>query len=341
MFKIPYKKIISLPYQLAHAFRVLLFDLGISKRKKLGAYVVSVGNMSFGGTGKTPFTIALAKYLSKESNLKVAILTRGYKAKLKDFPKILNPNNLSKDDLQTISPSLIGDEPYMMLQEFIKFYEENNKEICLVVDPSRYRGGSEILKKHDIDVFILDDGMQHIQLERDLNIVIENTNEDGFYRELPWALNKADLLVYSKVDDNWVQKHPNKPYMRYKLSLSEPLEPNKGVLAFSAIGDSKSFFKMLEAHLKDLEKNSPGQNLTPFRSKSFPDHHSFTLSEVMTLVESGMNLICTRKDYIKIPDQYKKEFVVADLILEFSPVDLLGEIKGRVIDERRNDVEPR
>jgi tetraacyldisaccharide-1-P 4'-kinase len=372
------KKIISFPYQLAHALCSWSYDAGIFKKKRLPVYTISVGNISFGGTGKTPFTIELAKYLCKHG-FRVAVLTRGYKASssLLDFHPLLlqsgiceslaayteiPPGDRHKTQNLDFDAAKVGDEAYLMWQEFRKC----GLDIPVLIDKDRFRAGMAIIRKaafkqgSGYDVFILDDGLQHLALERDLDIVLHNVNEQGFFRE--FASAEADFVVYTKVSDEWIKKNPDKNYLKYQISLG-PLDLKKGVYAFSAIADSRSFFQELENLLKArLAENIPNTSVladrgsassqpqldsTPnmskqfifhpdkdpklaFTTKTFPDHHLFSGDEVRKLLSTGMNLVCTPKDYVKIPDAYKTQVLSVDLVPEFGSGSLLESIVRRI-----------
>lgn len=326
------KFIISIPYQLIHAFRELLYKLGLFKSKKLDAYVISIGNMSFGGTGKTPFTIELAKHLVQNTNLKIGILTRGYKAK-RDF-KTQGPVILStKDSNENISVDDIGDEAYLMWQQL----KELDSELFMVISPKRYEAGLEALEKHDIDVFILDDGMQHLQLHRDLEILLKNLNEKGYYREFPlFAEGKADYTFYTKVNSDWIEDNPTVASVEYSISLVRDLDPEKGVLAFSGLGDSPSYFELFYDF---LQKTPGGEKLLKtrgFATKAYPDHHDFIADDVRELLSTGMNLVCTLKDYVKIPEDYRNQVIPVKLSVGIRPTIILDEIRGKVIDGTTN-----
>ncbi len=313
------KSFISFPYQLVHALRCSLYDLKILQKKKLPAYVISIGNLSFGGTGKTPITIALAKYLSKQG-LQVAVLTRGYKSQAKRYPIIINCSAFNAQD-PTITVNDIGDEAMEMLMEF------SDTNITLVIDPNRYRGGMAAYEQKKIDVFILDDGLQHIQLDRDLEIILKNVNESGFYREFPWAEAKADQLIYTKVSDEWIRNNPGKKYAKFNLGLTKKLHPKTKLGVFTAVADPITLVKNIREH---LEGQGHSEELHIER-RFYPDHHSFSLGEVKEVLALGINIICTRKDFVKIPQEYRDKFIEAKIDVKFGPSDFEATVHKGVV----------
>ena len=157
-------------------------------------------------------------------------------------------------------------------------------------------------------------------------------------REFPSALGGADILIYTKVDEDWIQQNnlrsEQQAYLRYGVSLRSPLDPNKDICLITAIADPETLFKQFKTQLPDLvaQQSSAGE---PYKEprlclKSFPDHHYFSLAEVNQLKSLGMNLVCTLKDFVKIPESSRNSFIPLDLSLELQPQDLLSRIKGKL-----------
>lgn len=319
------KKIISFPYQLVHSFRRVLYDLKIIKRKKLDAFVISIGNISFGGTGKTPFTISLAEKLL-DAGLSVGILTRGYGSKKKpNYPVVLSTSLKPLDEGLVVDE--IGDEAFLIYQSL------KDKGVLVSVDPNRYRAGLYSLKLEKIDVFILDDGLQHLALHRDLDILIKNSRESGFYREFPTVERRVDYVFYTKVSPDFKNEHPDKNTIQYKIKLRKEADFNRGFYVFTAIGDPNSFFELIKSHLVGLSENS--KPIKEMRFKSFRDHHYLSQAEVRELLSSGMNLVCTAKDFVKIPPMYEDLVNPVDLLLDIDS-SVMEDIVGRVKYARTN-----
>lgn len=312
------KKIISLPYQIAHALRVNLYKaLGLYHHKKLPVPVISIGNLSFGGTGKTPTSIAIANFFAN-NGYKVCVLTRGYKSKNNKKTTLIN---CKLENIDQFKAESIGDEACEMLEAFHK----NNHEIILGIGKDRYSTGLEAIQKFNCNLIILDDALQHIQLDRDIEIILKNINEEGFLREFDLAEKKADFVIYTKVNKNWQKQHPEKISASFNLSLTKELDTNKGIGIFTGIGDPKTFFSMVVDHLK--EKNLSNIAIKKF---FFPDHYQFNLEEVTRVLTLGINLISTKKDLVKIPKELRASFIVTELKLEFNPNDFLEMLLDKV-----------
>ncbi|MFM7457103.1 MAG: tetraacyldisaccharide 4'-kinase [bacterium] len=321
--KAKFKKIISIPYQVMHELHKLLYRKGFLKAKKLPVPVISIGNISFGGTGKTPFTIYLAERLLRIFNKKICILTRAYKSRIpkSSLPIVIDGNNikqfLDSEYVQGVKETehvFIGDEATLMLELIQK-----DPKISMAIDSNRYAAAIKSIQESDAQLFILDDAQQHLKLEKDFKIILININESGYYREFPAILKNADCLIYSKVDNHWLLKEENKNKIAlvYKIKLSKEIDKNKSVTAFAGLADTDYFFKLLEDNLKNQFFYKKINTI------KFPDHHGYSIDEIEALISLDENLICTAKDLVKIPSEYQKFFIVANLELKIINEDIL------------------
>jgi tetraacyldisaccharide 4'-kinase len=310
------KKIISTPYQLAHLIRESLFNLkcklGFSKKNTLARPVISIGNISFGGTGKTPFCYELVKYLSLQG-LKVGILSRGYKSNFEQscaFFSSLNHKYSAKD---------IGDEPLMLANKF----KDTNLEVFFAIGKDRYTNAQALIDlESEIDVLVLDDGLQYFKLKRDIEIILENVQEQGFYREFDFALKKADFLIYTKADDDWMSKNLEKNSMKFNLVLTKKLHYETDVGVFTGIADYITLTKMLKRHINQEFQRNDAQ----VKVLNYPDHHFFNLQEISDAINLGIELITTEKDWVKIPEEFHSYFNLVKVEQEFQPKDLMAKI---------------
>lgn len=253
------------PYAFGVSLKNFLYDKEIKKPKKLPVPVISVGNLSVGGTGKTSFVIHLANLLKEK---RVCILLRGYKRKSKgilsvsEYGKILT--NWEK----------AGDEAYLLAKLL--------PHACVVVAENRYEGGLFAIKRFNPELIILDDGFQHRKLHRDLDVVLLKKKDINDYllpygnlREPLSSLKRADILILSYQDVEPFEFRMEKPTFKMFREFNSLLDADfreitlehlrdKEVIAFSGLGDNEQF-------LKTLKKLG-------FRVKefiSFPDHYDY------------------------------------------------------------------
>ncbi len=292
----------------------------LSKQKRLPCKVISIGNITTGGTGKTPATIAIADE-AKKRKLKPVILTRGYKGTAKE-PVLINfplQQALLSDKMAVleISPITVGDEAFMIAKKL--------SDVPIVKYHDRYQGGVYALEKlkpyfenHQI-VFILDDGFQHWGLYRDIDIVLVDGIDPfgnrkmlpfGVLRELPRELKRADILVITKrKNEELLSKlrliNPKAPVFNSEYKIRDIKYPNgdsfpaselknKKIYAFCGVAQSESF--------KDIVL-SLGADVTYFNEYS--DHYRYKERDLITIKNKSDKLKCdflltTEKDIVKI-----------------------------------------
>jgi len=300
--------LISKLYGLGAYVRRKIYYNGLKKRKYLPVPVISIGNLSTGGTGKTPFTIFLAKKFQKEG-YRVCVLSRGYRRKSRGTIIVSDGENIH------CSWEEAGDEPYLIASEGIP----------VVVSNSRYHGGLKALHAIKPDVFILDDGFQHFQLYRNLDILLIDATKpfwedklipSGFLREPVEFYRYADLLIINRLnrlDKNEKEKFLSKVYTLKKpffvsieevkgLSNRKKIYPlniltEKKVGIFSGLGNNNQFFSFV-SNLGKKYRFKIGEKV------SFPDHHSYAELKL----PAGHDLwLTTEKDIIKLPDSIIKD----------------------------------
>lgn len=318
------------PFSYLYKSAVLVRIAIYKKRKKkfLPGFVVSVGNLTVGGTGKTPAACLLAEW-ALEMGYRPAILSKGYGGKNKK--KILEVSDGKKI---YAGPLEAGDEPYLMAKRL--------KNVPVVISQSRHEAGLLSHKKHDTNFFILDDGFQHLALARDLNLVlVDGSNPFGNGHLLPWGplreplqqIERSDAVIITRSNSNNV--YENGKYLLEKMSglktlfrcdhlpdeVVFPLDgriyeadflSGKRVVAFAGIGNTDAF----KNTLTDL-----GAEVIYF--EKFLDHHYYIAEEIQTLhakkeeLEADI-LLTTEKDWVRIEnaDFLKKD--MAYLKIRFS-----------------------
>ena len=295
--------------------RARLYQSGLWRQKSLRAPVISVGNISWGGTGKTPFTIWLAGRL-QSAGLRVSVLTRGYRRTSKKRLQILPPGTSPQDARDS------GDEVQLYLRHL---------KLPVGVSASRHEAGRLLEKRFPVDLHLLDDGFQHLALRRDLDFVlVDAENPWGGHRwgprllrERPSALMRADgilltrcELVTSGAGDNSPsgslqaavrRLNPRAHIFTLRTKLLHFVEARKAdtvpaedfhpgrPAAFCGLGNPRSFFRMLEQ-----------AGIETVVSKTFPDHHRYRSSDLellRNLVKANRAdcLLTTEKDLVNLP----------------------------------------
>lgn len=288
----------SLFYGLISNVRNTLYDRGILKEIKVDAKVISVGNLTTGGVGKTPVVMALAKHFVEKGE-KVAIITRGYGGKLSN-KKV----NVISDGINLFqSAEMAGDEAYLLAV---------NLNMCAVLTcKNRVKAAKYAIEKFGVTRIILDDAFQHRQIYRDTNILLVDS-EMGFgnekllpagpLREGTEAFKRVDkLIIMNKTNDlqraEKLAKIMGKkfkcksfvcsatPDYVYNIKTGDNLVSGEAVTAVCAIGQPTQFFRFLEHNYEILKR------------VTFDDHHRYTKSDISKI--KG-NIITTEKDAVKL-----------------------------------------
>ncbi len=296
----------SVPYGWMGRLRSALYARGLLQAKQLPCPVISVGNLTAGGTGKTPLVMALAGEL-KEKGIPVAVLSRGYKAKQTSEVVVSNGQRIR------LSCGETGDEPYLMAKRL--------KGIPVLIGKDRFFNGRIALQRFGVRGVILDDGFQRLQLRRDLNILLVDSTigfgdghllPRGILREPLTHLRRADLFMLTKVEDREACQplerflkriHPPAPVFHSRYEPSglvgpgeewEEVESLKGrsVLALSGIAHPFSFLSLLKKC-----------GMKVIKEAAFPDHHRYTRSDIASLEDAAKGadwIVTTEKDLVRL-----------------------------------------
>jgi tetraacyldisaccharide 4'-kinase len=270
---------LSTVYSFASAFRNQLYDRGLLPARRLGRPVVSVGNISVGGSGKTPFVIALGELL-KARGITFDVLSRGYGRKSKGV-RVVDPAGLAEE---------FGDEPLLIARKL---------KVPVVVGEDRCQAGVAAEKRCETRLHLLDDGFQHRQLARDFDIVLV-TPEDARDRLLPsgrlreplTALGRADAVVLMSGADPQAFPAAKSLWRARRGILPQDVPPRP--VAFCGIARPKSFF---------LQLTKAG--IEPAGEAVFRDHHHYTKDDIHDLLhlaqksEAG-GFVTTEKDAVNL-----------------------------------------
>ena len=311
--------VFSLIYEQLVNLKLTMYRWGWAKKERLGCYVISLGNVTVGGTGKTPTAPHLAREIS-DMGYRVAILNRGYRAKWRGEVGIVSDGHTLKMDAETA-----GDEAFMLAKHL--------PNVPVLIGAQRAVTGRYAIEHFGAEVAILDDGYQHWQLERDMDILLVdavNVFGNGYLlprgtlREPLSHIDRADVCLMTKVDqaapgaiahiwetfrsynqDGLILESIHQPRQFVRLSDwyediaagGVPVTEMEGkkVLAVSAIGNPASF----EQTLADL-------GIEMVESMRYPDHHDYgerDMAEVLYRAETlGVEaIVITEKDAVKVP----------------------------------------
>lgn len=267
-------------YRIIIAFRRYMYRHGVLKSTSLTVPVIIVGNISVGGTGKTPVVIWLAKQL-QQAGYHPGIISRGYGGKLPQQAKVVTKDSLA---------SHVGDEPIIIFRQ----------TTCpMVVGANRVAAGQKLLDSYDCDVIISDDGLQHYALERDIEIVVIDGKRKfgnqyclpaGPLREPLSRLKNVSILIHNGSDSDVAHNMQLIQSMAVNLvdsTITRPIENFKTteVHAVAGIGNPTRFFDQLTAK---------GLKLTPH---PFADHHPFELTDID--FGDQKPILMTEKDAVK------------------------------------------
>lgn len=276
------------------SLRRAAFKLRLKSSYRAPVPVVVVGNISVGGTGKTPLTLALVEIL-RDAGYKPGIIARGYGGQ-GPFPQLVSTNS---------EPGQVGDEPFMLHQV---------AQVPVCVSPNRGQAAAHLLANSDCDVILSDDGLQHYALARDIEIAVVDQSRGlgngwrlpcGPLREPQRRLKSVDFVVVNQVQQSpaSVQGRPVPEkiveakgvamsisalgWRRVKDDQTIETPDGEGVIAVAGIGNPQRFFNLLE-----------DQCLHIIETRVFDDHHAYQAADFFN-VSNLYPLVMTEKDAVK------------------------------------------
>lgn len=323
-----YLRILMLPFSLVYcviiSFRNFLYNKKFLKSYDISKPVISIGNISTGGTGKSPFTIFLTGLLIQHG-IKPAIISRGYKSSSDDIEIVYNGSEL------TGTVQKCGDEPVMIARSLSEIY----KEFYVVTSRDRVKASKYIIDKFNPDIIILDDAYQHRRIKRKLDIVLIDAEDminnkfknrftipAGNLRENINNLSGADIIIQNNKFGNFQTIEKLRKYnkeifiLNYKVkgfydSNNIPVNINgKEVCAFAGIAQPGSFFCIFD-----------GFDCKLTDTISFRDHKQYSKDDINRITQKANKetlFITTEKDFVKIREfgDFIKNFNVLFMKIE-------------------------
>ena len=308
---------LSIIFKFVTDIRNKLYDCNFLKSEKINVPVISVGNLSTGGTGKTPMVDFIIYYLKRDYN--ISVLSRGYNRKSKGFIEIKNSDN----------PSLVGDEPFLI--------KSNHSEVPVFACEDRVEGAKKIISENNTNLILLDDAFQHRKISRNLDIVLTDYN-NLFYKDylLPYGnlresrnnINRADVIIVTKcpLDFNKAdaikiknQINPKKTQSLFfsQIKYSEILFGFKE-LSFKSIRNSKLTLVTGIANSQPLKEYLKKNNVN-FDHFDYPDHYNYSRKDVNKILATTKNniILTTKKDYYKLSQFKIDNLLYIDIKVEF------------------------
>lgn len=326
-------------YGLGVRIRTARYRSGRLPSRRLPCKVISIGNVTVGGTGKTPMTIWLAARL-RDAGRRVAVVSRGYGGGAEKGSGVV-----SDGGKMLMGPEMAGDEPYMMATRLAG--------VPVLVGQDRYRSGLRALSDFNSDVVLLDDGFQHLKLDRDLDLVLMDAARPlgngrllprGGLREPPEALARANGIVLTRWDEALpvtgiidrcapgtpVFKSVHEPDFLLLLPAGDqppriagaetnPTETaaalkGRRVMGFSGIARNDAF----EKTLRELPIHMAG-------FMGFPDHHPYTDADIRAVLATAKDrsadlLAATEKDWVRLADRSPWPLDLLVMGVRFEPV---------------------
>jgi tetraacyldisaccharide 4'-kinase len=333
--------LLSKGYQLGVNVRRFLYSVRILRDSTLGVQVIAIGNLTWGGTGKTPVVEKFARALQDQGRT-VAILSRGYRSRPRPLGEVLLNKLLLRDDTTPprvvsdgksllLDSDMAGDEPYMLAS--------NLKDVVVLVDKDRVKSGRYAIEKFGCDTLLLDDGFQYWKLRgRRQDIVLVDRQQPfgnehlvprGALREPPSQLARASTIFITKSDGNTADLRRRITLLNSTAGIIEcihhplyfedvftgvrhglDLLKDRKVAALSGIAEPESF-----------EKSLVMLGAAVVYSKRFADHHRFTQQEILNTINRSKKrqaeiIVTTQKDAVRFPKIDRRDLTILFMRVE-------------------------
>lgn len=264
-------------YRAGFLLNQTLYQKGLKRAYRAPVPVMVIGNITVGGSGKTPLLIQLVNYLHSQG-IRVGVISRGYGGR-GPFPAWV--------DLDA-TPEQVGDEPCLIVQ---------STEAPMAVGPNRRESIELLLSRYELDLIISDDGLQHLALARDIEWIVLDQNRglgnekilpEGYLREPKSRLESATVIEHSRQPRRGMHMHlqPAAPYLLH-AATPELFDAKQNFYAVVGIGFPQRFYQTLEA-----------MGIVHFQCHEFPDHYDYELSDLV--FDDHQPIITTEKDAVKL-----------------------------------------
>ena len=328
-------------YRLAVRYRLWWFETRLGSVHALGCLVISVGNLTVGGTGKTPVVELFARELTRRGR-KVAVLSRGYKSQPAPFPQTLvdrfrpmekrHPPRLVSDGRSLLlDAEMAGDEPFMLAS--------NLQDVLVLVDRDRVKSGLHAIRKFGCDTLLLDDGLQFLRLKERLDIVLVDSESPfanrhllprGLLREPPEQLRRAHIIFLTKCDGRDLSelRAEMRRYNRHAEFVECAHRPKhleevftQEILPLEALKEMRVGSICGIARPESFEEGLKKLGVDLIYTRRYADHHRFSEGEIAKMFErtkarNARAVITTEKDSVRFPRLGKRPLPVYFLRVE-------------------------
>lgn len=334
-------KQLSFLYRLVVQIRLFLYNRGIFRRRALGCQVISIGNLTVGGTGKTPVVEIFARDLAKAGR-KVAILSRGYKKVEPNlFERMIDkllfrerrqpPRVVSDGKTLFLDSAMSGDEPYMLASHL--------QNVSVLVDKNRVKSGRYAISKLGCDTLILDDGFQYLALQHRLEIMlVDSTNPFGNGHVLPRGILRESIRNMKRAHYVFITKCNGSGTDNLQADIRR-LNPTAEIVecahrakylqnVFSTERKELSFLQELHvsalsgiAAPEGFEEELERRGAILVNRDRFADHHRYTQQEIIDLINTSIQngaraIVTTEKDAVRFPKIDRRDVPIFFLRVE-------------------------
>ena len=338
---------LSRVYRNVVQLRLSLYSQRLLRQRMLGCLVVSIGNLTVGGTGKTPVVETFARILVAKGR-KVAVLSRGYMSKprpllerIRDFllktEAKIPPRVVSDGNRLLMDSATAGDEPYMLAT--------NLQDVMVVVDKDRVKAGRYAIREMGADTLLLDDGFQYLRLRPRLNILlVDSTNPFHNHHVLPRGLLREPIKILRRADYVFLTKSSGGSHLRHLRRFINRHNPRAEIIECThrpryledVFTQERHDISMLNgrrlaalsgiAAPESFEAFLAGLGGTVVYAERFMDHHRYRQQEMIDFINASLNhnaemIITTEKDAVRFPKVDRRDLAIYFLRVE---IDILS-----------------